>query len=220
MDLDLVFVHKKPQRWERGNLFPPVRSICPVCPVRPVRSVRSGTVVVLPAAAFVLYTQLNILFCQGLWRLSLLACDMLSRLSLSEEKEKLFLNWTEPFPELSFCPVRLKLVFFRCFGLRILVWDLALVCLLLMLFGFFPRSLFYPCLPDSETLKAVFKIKMETDLPIKCLCSLLPLSLHLLQPIHVEASSYRRRFWAARQVPGWLRDPTLIVWRILEEEPI
>ena len=118
MDLDLVFVHKKQQRWERGNLFPPVRSICPVCPVRPVRSIRSGTVVVLPAAAFVLYTQLNILFCQGLWRLSLLACDMLSRLSLSEEKEKLFLNWTEPFPELSFCPVRLKLVFFRCFGLR------------------------------------------------------------------------------------------------------
>ena len=145
---------------------------------------------------------------------------MLSRLSLSEEKEKLFLNWTEPFPELSFCPVRLKLVFFRCFGLRILVWDLALVCLLLMLFGFFPRSLFYLGLPGSETLKAVFKIETKTDLPIKCLCSLLPLSLHLLQAIHVEASSYRRRFWAARQVPGWLRDPTLIVWRILEEEPI
>lgn len=60
-------------------------------------------VVVLGTAALILNAQLS----EGVVRWEDVTCEMLSRLSLSEEKEKLFLNCTDPFPELSLGPVLL-----------------------------------------------------------------------------------------------------------------
>ena len=80
--------------------------VSPICAVGAVGAIRPWAVVVLPSAALVLYTQLEISI---KWGNNLdPTCEMLSRLSLSEEKEKLFRNWTEPFPELSFGPARLQ----------------------------------------------------------------------------------------------------------------
>ena len=54
-------------------------------------------------------------------------------------------------------------------------------------------------------------VSIKAHLPVKGLRSLLSLPFHLLQPVHVEASGDRGRFWPTGKVPGGLRDPAFVV---------
>ena len=56
-----------------------------------------------------------------------------------------------------------------------------------------------------------FALVSNGHLPVKGLRSLLSLPFHLLQPVHVEASGDRGRFWPTGKVPGGLRDPAFVV---------